>query len=83
MPGMKYQCPFCESFDVRRSESGEVVCFSCFSICSNYDVDDLLWKRAGELPTPFPESLERRKTKRTSNKSERDSSGSTIMTRMV
>ena len=83
MPGMKYQCPFCESFDVRKSESGEVICFSCFNICSDNDIDNILWKRVSELPTPFPENLERRKTKRTSTKPERDSSESTIMTRVL
>ena len=78
---MKYQCPFCESFDVKRNDVGEVVCFSCFSVCSE-SIDDMLWGRINETPPPFPEELERRKTKR-STRSQRGSSDLNIIRRIV
>jgi len=79
---MKYQCPFCESFDVRKNELGEVVCFSCFNICSYNDIDTLLWGRVTETPPPFPDTLEKRKSKR-SSRGQRSSSASEIIRRII
>ena len=79
---MKYQCPFCESFDVKKNERGEAFCFSCFSVCSDNDIDQLLWGRMGELPPPFPEELERKRTKRFA-KSVRGNAVSEIMRRII
>ena len=64
---MKYQCPYCESFDIHRNEKGEVICFNCFSICSwETELDTRLSRKNTLIPPVFPEHLERpNKNKRT------------------
>lgn len=57
---MKYQCPYCESFDIHRNEKGEVICFNCFSICSwEKELDTRLSRKNALTPPAFPEHLER------------------------
>ena len=58
---MKYQCPYCESFDVKRDEEGKMTCFTCFNIYSS----DMIMTDSN-TPPPFPERLERRKERRRS-----------------
>ena len=60
---MKYQCPYCGSFDVRRNENGDVVCFECFSICSDKNVSNVSLN-SSDLPPNFPQELERRKLRK-------------------
>ena len=81
MQTMKYQCPVCNSFDVKKNEFGDVICFSCFSICSDNDLDTMLWGRALDAPPPFPEKLERKKNKRTHR--ERNNNSNDIMRRVI
>ena len=60
LTNMKYQCPYCESFDIHRNEKGEVICFDCFSICSwEMELDTRLSKKNELIPPHFPEHLER------------------------
>lgn len=84
MAGMQYQCPWCDSFDVRKNKKGEVVCFECFSVCSiKDDVDIRLNSRTQDLPPPFPEELERPKNKRKGLERRNSSAHSGIITNTI
>jgi len=62
---MKYQCPYCESFNIHRNEKGEVICFDCFSICSwEKELDTRLSRKSALTPPAFPDYLERPKRSR-------------------
>ena len=63
---MSIMCPICESFDVYKNENGDRVCFTCLNIQSTDDLNDISAKKI--TPPPFPETMERRKVRRTSRK---------------
>ncbi|MEI6092433.1 MAG: hypothetical protein WCQ47_01975 [bacterium] len=60
---MKYQCPYCESFDVYRADNGDVICFECFAICSDSKTNTSQLDTKN-LPPIFPQEYERRKLRK-------------------
>mgnify|MGYP001809985893 CR=1 FL=1 len=79
---MKYQCPYCESFDVHRVENGDVVCFECFSICSNRDRARIQLDH-NNLPPIFPQEYERRKLRKKTPSSKEGINSEKIMRNVV
>ena len=53
--------PCCDSFDVKKNELGDVICFSCFSIAQNNDLDTMFVGKSIRCTSSISEKLEERK----------------------